>query len=392
MTKTEYKNRKYSVEPYNPEWKKQFETEVEFLSPIFSDKAISIEHIGSTAVPGLAGKPTIDILITVEKIEIADELSEKIESIGYKSLGDYINQGSHLFVKEVDNTRLVNLHVFEVEHPHVKDMINLRNYFRSHPEVVEEYCKLKFELVEKYPDDYGLYRKYKDEWMENLKKNISEPTALEQKFINWAKERLDESTTITKEELGDQSEVFKLHAESGDYFLKIGVGLEKERERLEWLNGKLPVPKVIGFTKIDDKGALLLSAIEGKNLAVLSKEWLAEKVIVKLAEALQQFHAVDAKNCPFGNYETGKVLVHGDACLPNFIFQGDNFSGYIDLGDLMVASPEVDFSAAIWSLQYNLGVGHGRMFLEKYGVKNASEELVEKLRLKYEDMQEKWGL
>jgi len=84
MTKTEYKNRKYSVEPYNPEWKKQFETEVEFLSPIFSDKAISIEHIGSTAVPGLAGKPTIDILITVEKIEIADELSEKIESIGYK--------------------------------------------------------------------------------------------------------------------------------------------------------------------------------------------------------------------------------------------------------------------------------------------------------------------
>ena len=246
MTKTEYKNRKYSVEPYNPEWRKAFETEVKFLRPIFSDKAISIEHIGSTAVPGLAGKPTIDILITVEKIEIADELSEKIESIGYKSLGDYINQGSHLFVKEVGNTRLVNLHIFEAEHPHVKDMINLRNYFRSHPEVVEEYCKLKFELVEKYPDDYGLYRKYKDEWMENLKKNIkkqniSEPTALEQKFINWANEQLHENTIVTKEEHGDQSKVFKLHAESGNYFLKIGVGLEKERERLEWLKGKLPV-------------------------------------------------------------------------------------------------------------------------------------------------------
>ena len=168
-------------------------------------------------------------------------MSEKIESIGYKSLGDYINQGSHLFVKEVGNTRLVNLHIFEAEHPHVKDMINLRNYFRSHPEVVEEYCKLKFELVEKYPDDYGLYRKYKDEWMENLKKNISEPTALEQKFINWANEQLQENTIVTKEEHGDQSKVFKLHAESGNYFLKIGVGLEKERERLEWLKGKLPV-------------------------------------------------------------------------------------------------------------------------------------------------------
>lgn len=172
MTKTEYKNRKYNIEQYNPKWKERFETEAEILHSIFSDKAISFEHVGSTAVPGLAGKPTIDILITVEKIEIADELSGKIESIGYKSLGDYINKGSRLFVKEEDNERLVNLHVFEAEHLHVKDMINLRNYFRSHPEVVEEYSQLKFDLVKKYPNDYGLYRKYKDEWMENLKKNI----------------------------------------------------------------------------------------------------------------------------------------------------------------------------------------------------------------------------
>lgn len=214
----------------------------------------------------------------------------------------------------------------------------------------------------------------------------------EQKFINWAKEQLKGNVTVTKEDYGDQSKVFKLHAVSGNYFLKIGAGLEKERERLEWLNGKLPVPKVIGFTKIEDKDALLLSAIEGKNLAALSKEWPAEKIVDKLVKALHQFHVVDAKNCPFGNFEADKVLVHGDACLPNFIFQDDNFSGYIDLGDLMVANPKVDFSAAIWSLQYNLGAGYGRMFLEKYGVKNVTDELVEKLRLQYKDMQQKWGL
>ena len=214
---------------------------------------------------------------------------------------------------------------------------------------------------------------------------------LEQKFINWVEKQLG-NATVTKEDYGDQSKVFKLHAASGNYFLKIGAGLEKERERLEWLNGILPVPKVVGFTKIEDKDILLLSAIEGKNLAALSKEWPVEKVIDKLVQALHQFHAVDAKNCPFGSFETEKVLVHGDACLPNFIFQDDNFSGYIDLGDLMVASPEVDFSAAIWSLQYNLGLGYGRMFLEKYGVKNVTDELVEKLRLQYEDMQQKWGL
>ena len=214
----------------------------------------------------------------------------------------------------------------------------------------------------------------------------------EQKFINWTKEQLNGVADIVKEDYGDQSKVFKLHGTDGRYFLKVGTKLEKERERLEWLNNKLPVPQVVGFTKIDDKEALLLSAIEGKNLAALSKEWPPEKIVEKLAEALRQFHAVDAKNCPFGKLESGKILVHGDACLPNFIFQGDNFSGYIDLGDLMVASPDVDFSAAIWSLQYNLGSGYGGMFLKKYGVENVTDEMVEKLRLKYEDMQKEWGL
>ncbi len=214
----------------------------------------------------------------------------------------------------------------------------------------------------------------------------------EQKFIKWAKEQLGEVVEVVKEEYGDQSDVFKLYAFDGNYFLKIGKALEKEYERLKWLQGKLPVPQVVGFIRIDKKDALLMSAVEGKNLATLAKKWSPEKIVDKLVIALQQFHAVDAKNCPFGVYEQGKVLVHGDACLPNFIFDGDSFSGYIDLGDLMVADAKVDFSATIWSLQYNLGPGYGTIFLKKYGMKNVNDELVEKLRLKYEDMQAEWGL
>lgn len=170
--KTKYKNRKYTVEQYNPEWKNRFETEAKTLRSIFSDKALLIEHVGSTAVSGLAGKPTIDILIIVKKIEIADELSGKIESVGYKSLGDYINKGSRLFAKEEQDARLVNLHVFESTHPHVGEMLNLRNYFKIHPEAVEEYSKLKFDLADKYPNDYGQYRKYKDEWMDKLNQSL----------------------------------------------------------------------------------------------------------------------------------------------------------------------------------------------------------------------------
>jgi len=213
-----------------------------------------------------------------------------------------------------------------------------------------------------------------------------------EQFINWAKKQLGDTIIVSKELHGDQSNVFRIQTSEINYFLKVSKNLEKERDRLGWLKGKLPIPEVIGFKKIDGKEALLLSAIEGDNLAVLSKKWPAEKVVDSLAEALKRFHSVDMKNCPFGIFDENKVLVHGDACLPNFIFQNDNFSGYIDLGDMEIGDPEIDLAAAIWSLQYNLGAGHGLRFLEKYGVKNATEELVEKLRLQYEDMQQKWGL
>jgi kanamycin kinase/aminoglycoside 3'-phosphotransferase-2 len=215
---------------------------------------------------------------------------------------------------------------------------------------------------------------------------------MSEQFINWAKKQLGDIDTITKEAHGDQSEVFRLQTTKGNFFLKISKNLEKECERLKWLRGRLPVPEVIGFIKLGDKDALLLSAVEGVNLSVLSKEWPAEKIVAKLAQVLQKFHSTEIKNCPFEVFDENKVLVHGDACLPNFIFKDDNFSGYIDLGDMGIDNPEVDLAAAVWSLQYNLGSGYGLNFLRRYGIKNATEELVDKLRLQYEDMQREWGL
>jgi kanamycin kinase len=215
---------------------------------------------------------------------------------------------------------------------------------------------------------------------------------MEQEFIDWAHKKLGSIAAITKEPYGDQSNVYHLQVPNGDYFLKIGKELSKERERLEWLENKLPVPKVIGFTTIENKDALLLSAIEGKNLAKLCKEWSADQVADSLADALRRFHSADTQNCPFGNPGPDKVLIHGDACLPNIVFQGDELAGYIDLGDMTIGNPEVDFAAAIWSLQYNLGPGHGLEFLKRYGVRDATEAVVERLRLQYEKMQEQWGL
>jgi aminoglycoside phosphotransferase len=207
---------------------------------------------------------------------------------------------------------------------------------------------------------------------------------MNEELRTWAEEVLKEKITVTKEEYGDQSTVFRLHAPDARYFVKIGTGLDKERARLNWLAGKVLVPTVIGFTKHADEDVLLMSAIEGKNLAALRNEWPGEKVVDKIVDALHAFHALSAKDCPFGTFEEGKVVVHGDACLPNFIFHEDELAGYIDLGGSTVAYPQVDLAAAVWSLQYNLGPGYGKLLLQKYGVSDVTDEMVEELRLQFE--------
>lgn len=169
----DYIKRKYTIEQYNPDWKKEFEKERDIFSKIVGTTALSIEHIGSTAVPGLSGKPTIDVLVTVNALaDITPYISSMIEN-GYIDKGEYVTENSRLFVREENNERLVNIHIFPKDHEHVSEMLKVRDYLRTHPEKVQEYNNLKIELYNKYPDDYGMYRKYKDEWMDNLVKSFA---------------------------------------------------------------------------------------------------------------------------------------------------------------------------------------------------------------------------
>jgi len=212
-------------------------------------------------------------------------------------------------------------------------------------------------------------------------------------YLRWGEEALGGSDGWRALEYGDRSEVFETaHLRKG-YFLKVAPTLEGERNRLNWLEGKLPVPRVVAFTRIGDRDALLLSAVKGKNLLRLAREWPAANVIGELAEALRRFHAAPAGNCPFGTPAPGAVFVHGDACMSNFIFkENGTFSGYVDLGDMRVGDPTDDLAAAVWSVEYNLGPGRGLELLNAYGIANATEAFVEELKERYEAMQKEWGL
>ena len=62
------------------------------------------------------------------------------------------------------------------------------------------------------------------------------------------------------------------------------------------------------------------------------------------------------------------VVCHGDYCFPNVLVEGDNVTGYLDLGELAVADRWWDIAVGSWSTQWNIGSGWERLFIDSYGV------------------------
>lgn len=170
MANYQYRNRLYEIAEHDPSWRERFEEEAGRIKEIFGDDAIRIEHVGSTSVPGLAAKPTIDILVIVASVAAADKCNEPMAVLGYRAMGAFIADDTRLFEKEVEGERLCIVHVFEEDHPHTEDMIKVRDYLVTHPEEAKAYERFKKDLKVKYPDDYVSYRKEKNAYMGELTK------------------------------------------------------------------------------------------------------------------------------------------------------------------------------------------------------------------------------
>ncbi len=172
MEKSELQKRKYTVLSYDAGWPLSFESVRKELEPVFGDEAKAIEHVGSTAVPGMSAKPTIDVLVVVKDVLEVDKLNEKMKELGYDAYGEYVGKGGRFFAKEEDGERIVNVHCFPAEHPKVRDLIDMRDFLRTHQEESKDYADYKLGLMQKLPDDYFAYRKEKDKYIQELKKRM----------------------------------------------------------------------------------------------------------------------------------------------------------------------------------------------------------------------------
>ena len=152
-----------------------FENEKEHLLSCLPNELINrFEHFGSTAVPDLAAKPIIDILVEVTSLE---ETKKKIvpvlESQGYEyfwrpTRGDDIPPFYAWFIKRnAFGNRTHHIHMTEHDFEHW-DRLLFRDYLIEHPVIAREYEKLKLSLVEKYDSDRIEYTNKKTEFIQKI--------------------------------------------------------------------------------------------------------------------------------------------------------------------------------------------------------------------------------
>ena len=131
--------------PYDPAWPIRFAVEAarleEALAPV-----VGIEHVGSTSIPGLAAKPTIDIAVGLANLELGALRAKRIEALGYSYGGDH-GLPQHVFRKGAAVPWDYLVHVVEHEGQMWRDYLRFRDHLRSHPEDAERYATLKASLL-----------------------------------------------------------------------------------------------------------------------------------------------------------------------------------------------------------------------------------------------------
>ena len=166
------------VVPYDPEWPVLFEEERRRITDAVGHIVAGVHHVGSTSIPGMAAKPILDIAVLLCEFDDGERCIEPLEAIGYvhKGLDDDIPGDRH-FVRghppqknsaygEVIRTHV--LHMYTVDSSIRRNHFAFRDYLIAHPEVADEYARLKLILADKHPGDRESYRFGKDSFIEGV--------------------------------------------------------------------------------------------------------------------------------------------------------------------------------------------------------------------------------
>lgn len=149
---------------YDPGWPGEFESLKELLRQALGAQALRIEHVGSTAVPGLAAKPIIDIDIVIAGRSELPAVIARLAAIGYAHEGDLGVEDREAFRPPPG---------MPPHHPYVciqgslalRNHLAVRDYLRAHPAAAQSYGRLKRDVVERGTQSAAAYGRAKTQWL-----------------------------------------------------------------------------------------------------------------------------------------------------------------------------------------------------------------------------------
>ena len=155
---------------YDPRWPSKYEEEKDRILGAIGDVAVAIEHIGSTAVPGLGAKPIIDVMVAVSRLADAERCIEPLQEIGYEYVPEYndvIPERRYLH-KGPPEARTYHLHMVELTSGFWERHLLFRDSLRVHPEEAQRYDQLKKDLAAKFGSDRDRYTEAKTSFIESV--------------------------------------------------------------------------------------------------------------------------------------------------------------------------------------------------------------------------------
>ena len=140
------------VEPYDPAWPGRFRELAGRLRTELGDRALRIDHIGSTSVPGLAAKPVIDVLISVATLDPVAAYAPGLERAGFQWRPNNADR-LHRAFRETPGMARTHIHVYEAGSWSEQLNLLFRDFLRADADARQLYAKTKAELAVRFRDD-----------------------------------------------------------------------------------------------------------------------------------------------------------------------------------------------------------------------------------------------
>ena len=152
------------VVEHDPAWPAQFESLRSRIHPAVSDIAAAIEHVGSTSVPGLGAKPTIDMMPALRHHDDGPRCAEPLAALGFEYLGAYGLERRHFYRRLHD----CHLHMYAPGEGQWHAQLAFRDYLRAHAWARDEYWQLKLQLAQAHRDDRNAYSDAKSDFVARI--------------------------------------------------------------------------------------------------------------------------------------------------------------------------------------------------------------------------------